>query len=232
MINSLSIEEYSRRLTNATTLGSGKELSEFELLQLLKEAEQAFPNSNSAAFESAIGGGWYVYTFNYVRGDQRKPNYEHAIRHWERAYELEKTQKGRNATQYARYLARLYVDEAIVRNLSRGLELFREVYKKIKGYDPFLCSYVEGLYRAGEFDEAIRVGQDLHLRAVREYPDPDQRPNAPIYLVAKAHRAKVKALKKNKQFAEALEASNALLATGVATDNDRSIHQKLLDSVK
>jgi hypothetical protein len=154
---------------------------------------------------------------------------ERAIQHWERACELEGIGKRRNA---ALYLARLYVDEAIVRNLPRGLELFREVYKDTRGYEPSLCSYVDGLFKAGEFDEAIRIGQDLHTRAIQEYPDPTQRPDAPIYLVAKAYRAKVKTCKKNGQLAEALETSNGLLATGVATDNDRSIHEGLLGSVR
>jgi tetratricopeptide (TPR) repeat protein len=229
MVSEPSIERYTRRLTDAVTLGLGRELSESEFLQLLHEAEGAFPNSDSAAFEDAIGGGWYVYTFRYVRGDRRKACYERAIQHWERACELEGIGKRRNA---ALYLARLYVDEAIVRNLPRGLELFREVYKDTRGYEPSLCSYVDGLFKAGEFDEAIRIGQDLHTRAIQEYPDPTQRPDAPIYLVAKAYRAKVKTCKKNGQLAEALETSNGLLATGVATDNDRSIHEGLLGSVR
>jgi hypothetical protein len=116
--------------------------------------------------------------------------------------------------------------------LPRGLELFGEVYSDIAGYNPFLCSYVEGLSKASEYDEAIRIGQDLHLRAIQDFPDPGQRPDAPIYLVAKAYRAKVKDCKKRGLLAEALQVSNGLLATGVATDNDRSTHERLAGSIQ
>lgn len=176
-----------------------------------------------------MGGGWYVYTFQNVRGDARKEGYENAIRHWEHGHELGRAAGGPEYLLHMMLLGRLYVSESKVRNLPRAIELYSEAYSKVSGYEPLLLAYAEGLYQLEEFDKAIEVAIELHRRALREYPDKDQFPEAAIYLAAKACRAKVKKLKKGNLYQKALEASTELLSTGVATETDEASHKTLVE---
>jgi hypothetical protein len=119
----------------------------------------------------------------------------------------------------------------MVRDLQRGIPLLETVFQSTRDYEPLLCSYAEAIYKTGDFEKAAAVATELRRRAKESKEWKDSIPPAPMGIAAKAYRAGIKQLKKGGDVKEAFAVSEKLLQTGVATENDRRIHEKLAISV-
>ncbi len=225
----MSVTEAIESLKRASSFGLGSQPSQPDMLKLLEKVEKQHPASKSPELEYWLGIAWRNYTAWFVRGDERKPYLEKAITHFDKAYKMETESKGTNWITYASELGKLLIDEAIVRDLDRGIFLLGQVYDNTTDYEPELCSYADALYKANRFQEAADVAISLNKRASKSQRWRDSIPPAPMAIAARAYRAQVKQYKKENQLKKAIMASTRLLETGCATDNDKRVHAQLIE---
>ena len=223
----MSVQEAIDSLMRAASFGLGPQPEQSEMLKIIDTVERQYSHSDSAKLEYWLGIAWRNYTAWFIRGDDRKPNLEKAIAHLESAYEIEQAQSGANVVTYADELGVILVEEASVRNLERGIALLETVFQTNRGYDPYLCSYAEAIYKAGDYRKAADIAFELHRRAKRSKEWKDSPPPAPMRIAAKALRAEINKLRKSASYKDALSISGKLIQTNFATSNDRKIHDKL-----
>ncbi len=226
-----SISDAIHSLERVASFGLGPQPTQAQMLETVQRIEDQYPASHSAELEYWLGIAWRNYTAWFVRGDERKPYLEKAIAHLERAYSLEKANSGQRWKTYASELGALLVDEALMRDLDRGIPLLEAVFQSTQDYEPLLCSYAEAIYKTGDFEKAAAVATELYRRAKSSKEWKQNIPPAPMRIAAMAYRAEIKQLKKDGKISEALSISNALLNTGAASDNDRKTHEKLKAAV-
>jgi hypothetical protein len=224
--------EAVRSLQQVASFGLGPQPTQPQMLETVQRIEEQYPASNSAELEYWLGITWRNYTAWFVRGDERKQYLEKAVVHLERAYALEKANRDSKWMTYACELGLLLIDEALVRDLERGISLLEPVFQSTQDYEPLLCSYAEALYKMGDYERAASVATELHKRAKNSNEWKRNIPPAPMRIAAMAYRAEVKQLRKDDRDNEALSASNSLLTTGAASENDRKIHEKLKAAVR
>jgi hypothetical protein len=197
------------------------------MLATIEAVEGQYPDSDSAELEYWLGIAWRNYNAWFVRGDSRRASLETAISHFERAAFLEEGGSTPRWITYASELGTILVEEALVRDLARGIAVLGAVFQSTNNYEPRLCSYAEAIYKTGDYVKAAEIANELHERVKRSEEWRDQPPPAPMNIAAKAHRARIKQLKKEGKAEEALLVSGELMRTGAATGNDRRIHTKL-----
>src|SRR6185295_14964932 len=129
-------------------------------------------------------------------------------------------------------LGALVIEEAVIRDLPKGLSYLGRVYREATNYIPQLCSYADGLYKAGAYRDAAAVATELHRRARRDPEWGDNPPPGPLRLAAKAWRGEVRQLQKQRRTIDALEAYRELIGTHAATPNDHRLLEQLLAKAK
>ena len=221
-----------RSLQQVASFGLGPQPTQAQMLETIRRVEDQYPSSNSAELEYWLGIAWRNYIAWFVRGDERKPYLEKAVAHFERAYALEKANSGSRWKTYASELGALLVDEALIRDLKRGIPLLEAVFQSTQDYEPLLCSYADAIYKTGDFEKAAVVATELHRRAKNSKEWKQNVPPAPMRIAAMAYRAEIRQLKKDGKIKEAVSVSSALLSTGAASDNDQKIHEKLKAAVR
>jgi hypothetical protein len=197
------------------------------MLETIQAAESQYPSSDCAELEYWLGIAWRNYTAWFLRGDARRSPLQKAISHFERAALLEESGSTPKWITYASELGAILVEEALVRDLERGVAVLEKVFRSTTEYEPRLCAYAEAIYKTGDYQKAAEVATELDERARRSREWRRQPPPAPMQIAAKAHRAHVRQLRKEGKAEEALAVSSELLRTGAATENDRRIHEKL-----
>lgn len=228
-------------------LGINAPTSMDEMLSVIWRAEEAVAGvGGSHEFHLALGGAWRVYTAFHARGMNRKPFLELAVQEWERAHALAAGQQwqvlaGSIPRSYGTLSCQLYIaallgalviEEALIRDLPKGLSYLARVYRETTNYIPQLCSYADGLYKVGAYRDAAEVATELHRRARCDPKWGDSPPPAPLRLAAKAWRAEVRQLQKQRRAIDALEASRELIGTHAATPNDHRLLEQLSAKVK
>jgi hypothetical protein len=226
-LSKISVSDAIRSLQQAVSFGLGPQPTQAQMLETVRMVEDQHPASNSAELEYWLGIAWRNYAAWFVRGDERKPYLEKAIGHFEKAYTVEKASSGTRWKTYASELGALLVDEALIRDLEHGIFLLEAVFQSTQDYEPLLCSYAEAIYKTGDFEKAAVIATELYKRAKSSKEWKQNIPPAPMRIAAMAYRAEIKHLKKGGKVREALSASNNLLNTGAASENDRKIHEKL-----
>lgn len=132
-----------------------------------------------------------------------------------------------NRTAIAGSIGMLLVDEAIVRDLEKGLSYLEIVFKNITDYEPVLCSYAEGFYKLKDYDKAAEVGIDLLGRIKRDKERQSIIPPAVLQIIAKAYRSKAKEDKQNCNIDQAIVSLKRLIDMDIATENDRKMLKRL-----
>lgn len=227
----MPISDAIRSLQQVTLLGPGPQPTQQQMLTAIDKVEREYPCTDSAELAYWLGGAWRCYTAWFIRGDDRKPYLEKTAMYLERAYTLEKSSSGVKWMTYASVLGGLLVEEAMIRDLQRGIPLLESVFQSTQDYEPLLCTYAEGVYKTGDYQKAAAIATELHRRAKKSNEWKDIVPPAPMRIAAMAYRAQIKQLKKDGKTKEALAVSEKLLHTGAATDNDQRIHEKFVTLV-
>jgi tetratricopeptide (TPR) repeat protein len=216
-----------RALERVSSVGSGPSPVQQAMLGTIEAIESQYPSTDSAELEYWLGIAWRNYNSWFVRGDSRVLTLQKAIAHFERATVLEEGGSTQRWNTYASELGTILVEEALVRDLERGIAILETVFQSTTDYEPRLCAYAEAIYKTGDYREAAEVATELHKRAKSSREWHNQPPPAPMRIAAKAYRAYIKQLRKEGRTDEALAMSRELLRTGAATENDQRNHAKL-----
>jgi hypothetical protein len=228
-----------KSLKEMSCFGIGKDPSQSEMAKSISKIEKQFKNSDSYEIAYWFGIAFRNYTSMFIRGEKRKPYLQRAAYYFEKAYALSKgvipdefpitkVQPGSlDRNTIACEAGSLYIDEAIIRDLERGMYYLGIVYSKTKSYYPWLCSYAEAFYKRGMYLKAAEVALELHRRAHRSPEWKDNVPPAPMGIVAKAYRAKAKECKKNGESKKAILLFQKLVDMNMATKNDQKLLKKL-----
>ncbi len=227
----LSVSEAVRLLERACSFGLGAQPTQQEMLKTIEKIEGQYSNTDSAELQYWLGGTWRCYTAWFIRGEERKSYLQKALIHLEKAYTIEASNSGVKQNTYACHLGSLLVEEALIRNLERGIQLLETVFKSTSNYEPLLCNYAEALYKSGDYQKSADVATELHRRARESKEWKNSIPPAPMRIATKAYRALARELKSGGKLLEAVYVSTRLLDTGFATDNDHKVHKKLAQLV-
>jgi len=214
-------------LERACSFGVGPQPTEQELLRIIEGVERQHDQAQSAELHCCLGGAWKYYTALFVRGPDRKPYLQRALRYYEQAYEMEALRSPASANRYAATLGSMLVDHPLVRELERGIALLECAFLATTDYEPVFCSYAEALYKTGDYEKAAAVAAELHKRACASEAWKSGAPPAPMRIAAKAYRAIVRGMRKQGRLAEALQVSGKLLETGASSTNDEVVHDRL-----
>jgi hypothetical protein len=226
-MNKWSAREATRKLEHVFSTGSGSSLEQTQMLELIEAIESQLNMCGDPKLQYWLGVANTNYVSWYVRGDKRKPFLERAVTHYERAYMLEKDFGGSKWHEYAGAAGKLLVEEAVIRNLQKGLLLLEAAFSFKQTYEPYMCWYAEGIYKSGSYAHAAEVAMELHLRAANSIEWKSGVPQMPMMIVVKSLRALIRLAKKAKNISEAYSISEKLLKTGAASENDRKIHEQL-----
>lgn len=238
----MSRGEAIKSLKEMFCFGLGKELSQSKMAKSLSKFEKQFLKSDSYEFAYWLGIAFRNYTSMFVRGEKRKPYLQRAAYYFEKAYALSKgviPDELPIAMIYTGSLDRntiaceagsLYINEAIIRDLKRGIYYLGIVYSSTKSYYPQLCSYAEAFYKLGKYLKAAEIAFELHRRAQESSEWKDKVPPAPVSIAAKAYRAAAKEYKKNGESKKAIFLFQRLIDMNMATDNDRKLLRNLQSS--
>lgn len=215
-----------------------------KMLSAIEEVEQGFGSNIPPSLADALASAILCYTAWYVRGDERRGFLERAVRY----YRISGNKGG---------LGRLLVEEAQVRNLEEAIPLLEAMYASSTSYDPALCSYLDALYKDGQYLRAYEAAIHIHELAekTKKYWDDqlDQLkrrgvdasapeymaavhnfmsslPTTPMELAAAALRAEAKRLKKAGQQKEAIAMLKQMQKIGHATNNDVKELERLVRS--
>ena len=238
-------KKFVRSLMEMSCFGLGKEPSQSEMSKLISRVEKQCPDSGSYELEYWFGIALRNYTTWFVRGDERKLYLQKAVQHLEKAYilskgaipdELPKTERhalgSLDRNTIACEIGSLLIEEALIRNLKRGMSYIGTVFDNTTDYYPRFCSYAEAFYKLGDYLKATEVALELHHRAEKSPEWKNSIPPAPMGIVAKAYRAKAKEHKKNGEIKQAILLFQKLVNMKLATGNDQKILQKLRISGK
>ncbi len=223
----MTISDAIKSLQKITSVGTGPQTTQQQVIKAIEKVERAFPISDSAALEYWLGIAWRTYTTWFIRGENRKQYLEKAVMRFHKAYTLEKDNAGTDWMLIASELGELLIEESVIRDLDRGIPLLERVFQSTKDYEPVLCAYADGLYKAGDYLKTAEVAMELHRRAMESRVWKNNIPTSPVLTATKAYRAHIKQLKKEGKTKEAFAVSEILLQTGAATENDQRIHDKL-----
>ena len=223
----MTIPEAIYSLLKLISFGLGPQPTQQQMLTVIEKVESQYPNSNSAELESLLGCAWGAYGGLFIRGDERKIYYEMDIKHREKAFAIAKDCPGADWQKYAAGLGKVLVERVLIKDFERGIPLLDTVFQASRDYMPSLCSYAEAIFKTGDFQKAAAVATELHRRAKESEKCKFGIPPAPMRIAAMAYRAHIKQLKKEGNPKEAFVVSEKLIQTGVATDNDQRIHEKL-----
>lgn len=227
-----------------TWLRPRREPSQSEMSELISAVEKQFPNTGSFKLEFWLAMAIRSYKTWFLRGKERKPYLLKAVEHFERAYALSQgvipeevpptDKRNVNARLHPRdrmtiacEVGSLLVDEALIRDLERGMSYLGSVFNNTTQYYPRLCSYAEAFYKMRDYAKAAGVALELHHRAEQDAYWKECVPPAPMATAAKAYRAKAKEHKKNGEIGEAICLFQKLVDTNLATKNDQKILEKL-----
>lgn len=240
LFSKMSMAQAIGSLKEACFFTLDREPSEREMSKLISRVEKRFPDSGSYELEFWLGSVLRNYTALFVRGEERREYLEKAVQHFERAYELsqdaipqelpprEKRDFGSfDRNTIACEIGSLLINEAIIRDLERGMFYLEIVFGNSNAYYPQLCAYADGFYKMGDYLKAAEVALEIHRRAENSPECDGILPSAPMSIVAKAYRSKAKEHKKQGETRQALALFQQLVEMGLATDNDRKLLQKL-----
>lgn len=132
-----------------------------------------------------------------------------------------------NRITIAGSIGMLLVNEAIVRDLEKGLSYLEIVFKNTTKYEPVLCSYAEGFYKLKDYDKAAEVGIDLLGRIRQDKEMQSIIPPAVLQIIAKAYRSKAKEDKRNCNIDQAVFSLKKLIDMDIATENDKKMLKRL-----
>lgn len=194
---------------------------------LISKAEENKKDNMSSELEYWLGIAWRNYTSWFVRGDERKIYLDKAINHLENAITISQKNLSKEWLLYARELGVLLIDEAIVRNLERGIFLLDSVYISTDDYDPCFCSYANAFYKQDNFLKSATVAIEILNRAKKSKEWKDSIPLAIMDIIVKSYRAYIKFLISENHYKEALDISKKLMLTGFATESDKKRHEKM-----
>ena len=213
-----------------------------EMLKVISKARKDCLDSDSYELEYWLGTALVYYNTWFVRGDERKPYLEEAVYHLERAFALS---EGKIPKEYPPHevkefgslfrndiaceVGQLLIDEAIIRDIEKGISYLRPVFESSSYYHPLLCFYAETYYKLEDYLKAAEVALELHKRAEKEWKD--KAPPAPLGIVAKSYRAQAKQHKKNGEIDQAIYYFQKLVDMDLATDNDQKLLKKLQESL-
>lgn len=240
----MSLAQAIRSLKEIFCFRFGKESSQSETAKLISKIEKQFANSDSYELAYWLGIAFRNYTSMFIRGEKRKPYLQRAVHYFERAYALSKgvipdevsitkAQMGvLDRNTIACEAGSLFIEEAIIRDLKKGIYYLGTVYNNTKSYYPQLCSYAEAFYKVGKYLKAAEVALELHRRAQGSPEWKNKVPPAPMNIVAKAYRAKAKEYKKNGEIKQAILLFQRLVDMNMITNNDRKILEKLQTTEK
>ena len=241
----MSVAQAIKSLMEMSHFGLGNEPSQSEMHKLISKVEKRFPDSDSYELEYWLGIALRNYTAWFVRGDERKPHLQEAVQHLEKAYALSKgvipeeltatdkhTLGSLDRNTIACVVGFLLIDEAIIRDLVKGISYLETIFNNTTDYYPQFCSYAEAFYKLGDYLKAAEVALELHHRAEKSSEWKDSVPPAPMGIVAKAYRAKAKEHKKNREIEQAISLFQKLVDMNLATDNDQKLLEKLQVSGK
>jgi len=191
-----------------------------KMLSTIEEVERDIGSYITASVADALANAILCYTAWYVRGVERKNFLQRAVRY----YRLSGNEGA---------LGVLLVEEAQVRDLETAIPLLEKRFVNAKCYDPVLCSYVEALYKDGQYMRAYEAGVHLQrlAEATQKHGDVQMSalPAAPMQIAAKALRAEARRLKKAGQHNEAVTILKQLQGTGLATANDVKQLERMKD---
>lgn len=237
----MSIAQAIRVLIDMSCSGPYKESLQSEMFKLIVNIEKQFPESGSCELEYRLGIALRNYTSCFVRGDDRRTYFQRAVLHLEKAYILSEgvIPEGHSPTEnyeiwfldrntIASEIGALLIEEAIIRDIKKGISYLSVVFNNTTDYHPLLCSYAEAFYKLGEYLKAAEIALELCRRVEisskwREIGTPP----ALKEIIAKAYRTKAKQHMKNKEIEQAINFLQKLIELSLATDNDRKLLGKL-----
>lgn len=153
-----------------------------KMLSVIEGIERDFGSEITPSLADALAIAMIFYVSLHVRGDDRQPLLERAVR-W---YRL----SGNKAA-----LGRLLVEERLVRDVKEAISLLGELYAKSESFEPALCFYAEALYKDGQYIRAHKAAVHIHELAALQF-DVNSMPSMPMRTAAKAQRAEARRLKK------------------------------------
>ena len=206
--------------------------------KILRKAEPSIDNRASPQAHYLLGSVLQCYSSWYVRGDDCKSYLEKATHHLGLAFSkgLQSGVPVKSNSQYhqidlveiASSLARLYIDEKLVRNLESGERLCYYAWQNTTGYEPVFCSYAELFYKRGEYENCLNVALATHARGVvTQKKDGLPVAPAPMNIVGKALRALVRQEKKAGDISKAIAYGNRAVDLDVASENDKKILSRI-----
>ncbi|KAF5414744.1 MAG: hypothetical protein C5S48_07665 [Candidatus Methanogaster sp.] len=241
----MSVAQTIKSLREMSHLGLGNEPSQSEMHKLISKVEKRFLDSDSYELEYRLGIALRNYTAWFVRGDERKLYLQEAVQHLEKAYALSKEVISEELTATDKHtlgsldrntiaceVGFILIDEAIIRDLEKGISYLGTIFNNTTNYYPQFCSYAEAFYMLGDYLKSAEVALELHRRAEKSFEWKGSVPPAPIGIVAKAYRAKPKEHKKNGEIRQAISLFQKLDDMNMATDNDQKLLEKLRVSGK
>ena len=196
----MSVAQAIKSLMKMSHFGLGNEPTQSEMHKLISKVEKRFPDSDSYELEYRLGIALRNYTAWFVRGDERKPYLQEAVQHLEKAYALSKGVIPEELTATDEHtlgsldrntivcdVGFLLIDEAIIRDLEKGISYLETIFNNTTDYYPQFCSYAEAFYKLGDYLKSAEVALELHRRAEKSSEWKGSVPPAPMGIVAKAY---------------------------------------------
>lgn len=187
------------------------------MAERLAAIERRYAWSDSAELSYWLGVTTWRYVLWHVRGGARRRELERALRHFEQAVarsagRLPLCAPGArlDRVSIACGLGALLVEEESVRDLDSGIAYLDLAFRTTPRYDPALCSYANGLYRRGDYQQAAGVALELHRRALDTPEWRGRPPHTPIEIAAKSFRALARLHRRSGEGALALVALRRL----------------------
>lgn len=227
-------------LIEISCFGISKQLSQSDMSNLISQIEKQFQDSDSYELEYWLGIALRNYAAWFIRGENRKHYLQKAAQHLEKAYALSNgvildeipmtekhTFRSIDRNTIACEVGSLYIDEAIIRDIKKGISYLGAIFNNTTDYYPQFCSYAEAFYKCGDYFKAAEIALELHNRAKKSSEWKDSIPPAPMHLIAKSYRAAAKEKKKEGEIRKAISLFQKLVDMNLATENDKKLLKKL-----
>lgn len=211
--------EAIQSLKRCYVFAPGEEIPQNEIISIINSIEREFPNSRSWELELLLGKSLVGYTSFSIRGDDRKPYYERILAHYIRAYELSKRD------DIALVIGHLLIENAVIRDLDRGISYISPIFESKDNYEPEFCAYADAFYKKGDFRKVIEITEQTEAKCGTGKVW-GVAPPAVFSIRAKAYRGLIKELQKNDRYEEAFMYLQRMVDQGIASENDKKKLEK------
>lgn len=236
VVNARSKHPVSRELENVACTGVSANLAGKEEMWTVISKNEPIVNSEITVDNYYwLAVAYRNYCSWFIRGDERVKYLSKAVHYFELAFkEAKKVLPVSSNDDFewlsqiiiAGELSRLLIDEAITRDLDKGMEYAQFVFDSIDGYDPSMISMIKYYYKTEQYEKSIQIAKEIRQRIMG---DNEWRGVIDVnYHIVASLRALRDKAKREKDYKATLKWSNQVVRfRSKCSDADKKKHEKL-----